>query len=76
MLSLLSALMGTTKLVDVVWVEISSMEILHAGMLPILRSIMQAPPIEMLPILTSMMQWVLGHFSLEFVKDQKDYAQE
>ena len=60
--------MGTTKLVDVVWVEIISMEILHTGVLPILFSIMQVLPIEMLLILTSMMQWVLGHFNLEFVK--------
>ena len=26
-------------------------------------------PIEMLPILISMMNWVLGHFNLGFVKD-------
>ena len=39
MLSLLSALMGTTKLVDVVWVEIISMEILHTGMLPFLAAL-------------------------------------
>ena len=68
--------MGTTKLVDPVWVDIIFMDILHTGMLPILSSIMQLLPIEMLPILTRMMHWVLGHFNLEFVKDQKDYAQE
>ena len=68
--------MGVTKLVDVVWVEIISMEILHTEVLPILSSIMQVLPIGMLPILTSMMQLVLGHFNLEFVKDQKDSAQE
>ena len=76
MLSLLWALMGTTKLVDVVWVEIISMEILHTGVLPIPSRIMQILPIEKLPILVSMMQWVLGHFNLEPVKEQQDYAQE
>ena len=40
MLSLLLTLLGTTKLVDVVWVEIISMEILHTGMLSILSSMM------------------------------------
>ena len=35
MLSLLYALMGSTKLVDVVWVEI-----FHTGLLPILSSMM------------------------------------
>ena len=44
MLSLLLALMGTTKLVDVVWVQIISMEILHTEMLPILSSMMQVLP--------------------------------
>ena len=68
--------MGTTKLVDVVGIEIISMEILLTGMLPILSSIMQVLPIEMIPILTSMIDLVLGHFNLEFVKDQKDSAQE
>ena len=53
-----------------------SMEIIHTGVIPILSSIMQVLPIEMLLILTSMMQWVLGHFNLEFVKDEKHYAQE
>ena len=71
MLSLFQALMHTTKLADIVWVESISMETLHTGMIPILSSIMQVLPTEMLPILTSMMQWVLGHFNLEFVKDQK-----
>ena len=68
--------MLSLKLVNVVWVEIISMEILHTGVLPFLSSIMQVLPIETLPILTSMMKWVLGHFNLEFVKDQKDYAEE
>ena len=44
MLSLLLAVMGTTKLVDVVWVQIISMEILHTEMLPILSSMMQVFP--------------------------------
>ena len=35
----------------------------------ILSSIMQVLPIGMLPILSSMMQCILGHFNLEFVKD-------
>ena len=65
-----------TKLVDVVWVDIISMEIVHTGILPILSSIMEVLPIEMLSILTSMMDWVLGHFNLEFGKDQTDSAQE
>ena len=51
MLSLLQALMGTTKLVDVVWVEIISMEIVHTGVRSILSSIMQVLPIGMLPFL-------------------------
>ena len=45
MLSLLQALMGTTKLVDVVWVEIISIEILHTRVLQILSSILQVLPI-------------------------------
>ena len=56
MLSLLYSLMGTTRLVDVVWVDIISMEILHTGILPILSSTMQVFSIGMLPILTSMIQ--------------------
>ena len=37
---------------------------------------MQVLLIEMLPILTSMMHFVLDHFNLVLVKDQKGYAQE
>ena len=55
MMSLLQDLMGTTKLVDFVLVEIISMEILHTGVLTILSSIMQVLPLGMLPILTRMM---------------------
>ena len=43
--------MGTTKLVDVVWVEIISMEIVHTAMLTILNSLIQVLPIGMLPFL-------------------------
>ena len=56
MLSLLDTLKCTTKLVDVVWVEVISMEILHTGILPILTSITQVFSVGMLPILTSMIQ--------------------
>ena len=56
MSSLLYALIGTTRVVDVVRAGIISMEILHTGMLPILSSIMQVFSIGMLPILTNMIQ--------------------
>ena len=52
MVSLLWALMTTTKLVDVVWVEIISMEILQTDVLPILITIMQLLFTEMLPFLS------------------------
>ena len=45
--------MGTTKLVDVGWAEIISMEILYTGMLPIENSIMPVFSIGMLPIFPS-----------------------
>ena len=48
------ALMSTAKLVDVVWVEIISMEILHTYVLPILITIMPVLFTGMLPILVSM----------------------
>ena len=51
-------LMGTAKLVGVVWVQ-------DVRMLPILTTIMQVLPIGMLLILTSMTQGVLGEFNLE-----------
>ena len=54
MLCLLWALMSTAKLVDVVWVEIISMAILHMYVLPILITIMQVLFTEMLPFLVSM----------------------
>ena len=63
---------GTAKLVDVVWVQIISMQILPTDVVPILTTIMQVLPTGMLPILTSMMQGVLGQFNLEFAKDKRD----
>ena len=54
MLSLLSTLMTTTKLVDDVWIEILSMLILPTDVLPILITIMQLLFTDMLPILVSM----------------------
>ena len=74
MLGLLWVLMGTAMPVSVVWVHVVSVKILPTGMLPILTTTMQALPIGMLLILTSMMQVALGHFTLEFVKDQRDSA--
>ena len=58
--------MGTTNLVDVVWVEIISMEILHPEMLPIL-----------LQHYASFLHFQHDAMSLWlFLKDQKDSAQE
>ena len=54
MLSLLWALMTTTKLVDVVLVEIISMEILHTDVLSILITIVQVLFSGMLPIIIMM----------------------
>ena len=54
MLSLLWALMSTAKLVDAVWVEIISMQILHTYVLSIPITTMQLLFTEKLPILVSM----------------------
>ena len=54
MLSLLWALITTTKLVDAVWVDIISVEILHTDVLPILITIVQVLFTEMLPVLVRM----------------------
>ena len=54
MLSLPWALMTTIKLVDDVWIEIISMQILHTYVLSILITIMQVLFTEMLPISVSM----------------------
>ena len=54
MLSLLWALMTTTKLVDDVRIEIISIQILSTDLLPILITIMQFLFMKILPILVSM----------------------
>ena len=82
MLCLLWALMNMAKLVDFVWAEIISMEILHTYVLPILITTMKVLLTEMLPILVSMQQETFGNschkgwlqFILECVKDHGDSA--